>query len=110
MKLRLAIVLAAGFGLAGGPGGAEATEAAEALDGGAFYADTCAQCHGRTGRGSGSFPRLSGRSADFVTKRLETYRSEEKVGPNSMLMYPIATEMSDEQIAAVAEFISTTFR
>lgn len=84
--------------------------AAAEVDGAALYAAKCAQCHGRTGRGAGSFPRLSGRKADYLSARLEKYRAGERVGANSALMAPIARDLTDEQIAALAGFMSETFK
>ncbi|PZX46243.1 cbb3-type cytochrome c oxidase subunit III [Roseinatronobacter thiooxidans] len=85
----------------------------EAVDmdaGAVLYADGCAQCHGRAGRGMASFPSLKGRDTDYISNRLERYRAGESIGPNSALMMPVSAELSDAEIANLAAFISEDFR
>lgn len=84
-----------------------AAEADPVETGRALYAKTCAQCHGRTGRGSGSYPRLAGREAAYLADRLTRYREGERFGPNSPLMIPAARNLSDAEIEALAAFLST---
>lgn len=74
-----------------------------------MYARSCAQCHGRTGRGMASFPSIAGKDADYLAERLELYRAGETVGPNSPLMRPVAAKLSDDDIAQLAAFISASF-
>lgn len=75
--------------------------------GATMYRDACAQCHGRTGRGQGSFPPLAGLDEDHIMSRLTQYRAGERIGPNSALMIPVASQLSDEDIANLAKFIAT---
>ncbi len=74
------------------------------------YATVCANCHGRTGKGMASFPSLAGRDATYISDRLKQYRAGEKVGPNTPLMMPQATELSDDEIASLSVYISTNFK
>lgn len=74
-----------------------------------IYADSCAQCHGRAGRGSGSFPSLTGQEADYIANRLMQYRAGETVGANSALMRAPSANLSDEDIDGLAAYISTAF-
>lgn len=76
----------------------------------AMYAQACAQCHGRAGRGMASFPSIAGRDESYLAERLERYRAGETIGPNSALMIPVAGELSDEEIANLAAFISASFQ
>jgi cytochrome c553 len=99
------ILVAAAFSLCATPAPAE-----EAIDGATLFAEGCAQCHGRTGRGSGAFPTLRGKSLSYLTSRLEKYRAAERVGPNSMLMYPVAEGLTDADIGALAMHISENYR
>lgn len=73
------------------------------------YKSVCKNCHGPTAKGMASFPKLSGSTAEYLVSRLEQYRAKEKIGPNSPLMWPLAVDMSDEDIANVAAYIATTF-
>jgi cytochrome c553 len=84
--------------------------AGDAAAGEEKYATGCGNCHGRTGRGMGSFPSLMGKDAEYVSNRLAQYRAGERVGPNSALMIPHARNLSDEDIANLASYISTTFQ
>lgn len=77
---------------------------------GKTFASVCSNCHGPTGRGMASFPSLAGRDAEYISTRLEQYRSGEKVGPNSALMMPMAADLSDSDIAGLATYISTEFQ
>lgn len=89
----------------GGSAGLADVAAAESL-----YRSVCARCHGRTGRGQGSFPPVAGLDEDHIAARLNQYRAGTRIGPNSALMIPVASRLSDEEIASLAAFISTTFR
>ena len=74
-----------------------------------LYQSVCKNCHGPTAKGMASFPKLAGQPADYLVSRLEAYRAGEKVGPNTALMRPHATELSDEDIADLAAYIATSF-
>ena len=88
-------------------GSAEARDG-DARAGEARYSETCVNCHGPSGQGMASFPRLAGKDADYITGRLIQYRSGETVGPNSGLMIPMARDLSDDGIADLAAYLSTT--
>ena len=85
---------------------AEAREG-DATAGEARYSETCVNCHGPSGKGMASFPTLAGKDADYITDRLITYRAGETVGPNSALMIPMARDLSDDEIANLAAYLST---
>ena len=105
--MKTAILLAA---LAAGGLGAGQAAAADLSAGEERYGVNCVNCHGRTGRGMASFPSIAGRDAEFITSRLKSYRARETVGPNSALMFSLADELSDEDIANLSAFIAETFR
>ncbi|MCC5977272.1 MAG: c-type cytochrome [Salinarimonas sp.] len=90
--------------------GASNVQAADISAGEAMYAQACAQCHGRTGRGMASFPSVSGQDAEYIEARLIQYREGEQVGPNSALMIPVAADLSDENITDLSAFIAKTFQ
>ncbi len=74
------------------------------------YKVNCVNCHGRTGKGMASFPSLVGRDAAYVADRLNKYRAKEKVGPNSAIMMSLSGELSDDDIANLAAYVSATFQ
>ncbi|WP_238381109.1 c-type cytochrome [Alkalilacustris brevis] len=86
---------------------AASIEAGDIATGESMFADSCAQCHGRAGRGMASFPSIAGKNAEYISGKLVRYRAGETIGPNSALMRPVAAELSDEDIANLAAFIST---
>ncbi len=75
------------------------------IDAGALYAETCAACHGVTGEGMADYPSLAALSGDDIQARLEAYRSGETLGPRSVVMAPIAKQLSGDQIAALASYL-----
>lgn len=75
-----------------------------------IYQETCRNCHGPKARGMASFPKLTGQDAAYLVTRLDQYKNGEMVGPNSALMFPIAGDMSDQDIANVVAYITTTFK
>lgn len=87
----------------------EATRAGDVVAGEQRYNVNCVNCHGRAGKGMASFPSIAGRDADYIAERLEQYRAREKVGPNSAIMMSLVAELTDEEIANLAVYVSTTF-
>lgn len=73
------------------------------------YQKNCRACHGPTAKGLASYPGLAGQTTEYLVERLEVYRSGDKVGPNTMLMRPNAANLSDKDIANIANYLSRTF-
>lgn len=65
----------------------------------------CASCHGPAGAGNAGakFPAVGGQHAAYAEKTLKDFRSGTRVND---MMRDIAAKMSDEQIAAVANYMS----
>jgi cytochrome c553 len=82
------------------------TAAQDGAAGEDLYQSVCRNCHGPGGKGMASFPKLVGYDVDHIVSRLESYRAGEKVGSNSALMYPVAAELTDEDIANLATYIT----
>ncbi len=89
--------------------GASHARAQDAHPAESLYQSVCRNCHGPTAKGMASFPRLSDKDAAYLVQRLEQYRAGEKVGPNSALMMPAAADLSDDDIAQLADYITTAF-
>jgi cytochrome c553 len=70
----------------------------------------CASCHQPDGRGADAFPRLAGQLHDYVYRKLTNWdkeRGQNKDKPdNSAIMQPIAHNLTDAQIKAVAAYVS----
>lgn len=101
MKIQFLAAVMALLTLGISPGTAQDHSSAEAL-----YKKVCRNCHGPQAKGMASFPRLVGLSAEHIVSRLQAYRAGEKVGANSALMFPVAAELTDEEIAGLAAYIT----
>jgi len=67
----------------------------------------CSGCHSPNGVGiPAQFPRLKGQHLDYTLAQLKAFRAGERDNDPSGMMRTIAARMSDQEIAAVAEFIS----
>lgn len=109
LTLSTTLVLSLSLAQAGGTETASVSEdaAAEAdiEAGAALFKKDCRGCHGPTAKGVSSYPSLRDRTVEYLTEKLELYRSGEKVGPNTMLMAPRAKALSDEDIVNITHFI-----
>jgi cytochrome c553 len=68
----------------------------------------CMSCHGPSGAGNGpaNFPSLQGQQSMYVAKALRDFKSGARVTDPNRMMRDLAAKMSDEEIDAVAEYIS----
>lgn len=70
----------------------------------------CASCHGPDAKGADAFPRLAGQLPDYIFRKLTNWdkeRGQNKEQPdNSAIMQPIAHDLSEAQINAVAAYVS----
>jgi cytochrome c553 len=70
----------------------------------------CASCHGSDGIGADAFPRLAGQLHDYIFRKLtnwEKERGQNKEKPDtSAIMQPIAHDLTEAQIKAVAAYVS----
>ena len=70
----------------------------------------CASCHGPDAKGADAFPRLAGQLNDYVVRKLTNWdkeRGQDKANPdNSAIMQPIAHNLTEAQIKAVAAYLS----
>ncbi len=65
----------------------------------------CASCHGKDGLGTASLPRLAGQYAVYVETQLKLFNKRERNNDNAV-MHSIAANLSQLEMAAVAEYIS----
>jgi cytochrome c553 len=70
----------------------------------------CASCHGPGAKGADAFPRLAGQLHDYIYRKLTNWdkeRGQDKSKPdNSAIMQPIAHDLTEAQIKAVAAYLS----
>lgn len=65
----------------------------------------CASCHGEDAKGNGEFPRLAGQLPDYIFRKLTGW-DKERHSESSAIMQPIAHELNEAQIKAVAAYVS----
>jgi cytochrome c553 len=70
----------------------------------------CASCHGPDAKGADAFPRLAGQLHDYIFRKLTNWdkeRGQDKSNPDSSaMMGPIAHNLTEAQIKAVASYLS----
>lgn len=67
----------------------------------------CASCHGPSGAGIPvQFPRLAGQHSKYVLGQLKNFRSGDRANDGGKMMQVIARKMTDQEMKAVAEYIS----
>lgn len=67
----------------------------------------CSGCHGPAGSGiPAMFPRLAGQHGDYIVAELTKFRNGERANDPGKMMQMVAMKMSDQDMKAVAEYIS----
>ena len=67
----------------------------------------CDSCHGDDFAGSGPAARLAGQREDVLIKALRDYKSGARVAPGVASMADVVYDLSDEQMQALAHYMST---
>ncbi|MDE2235134.1 MAG: cytochrome c4 [Gammaproteobacteria bacterium] len=67
----------------------------------------CASCHGPKADGNGIFPRLAGQNTQYLLAQLRYFRSGVRNDKGADIMKPIAQHLTDDQMSAVADYLST---
>ncbi|PJA31483.1 MAG: cytochrome c4 [Zetaproteobacteria bacterium CG_4_9_14_3_um_filter_53_7] len=75
-----------------------------AKQGKATYENTCAACHGDQGLGDDNIARLASQKSGYLLKQLRAFKSGDR---KNVTMPAIAAALSDDDMKAVAEYIST---
>jgi cytochrome c553 len=65
----------------------------------------CSTCHGPTGQGSETLPRLAGQHAQYTENQLKQFNKRERTNDNAV-MHAIATKLSELEVKAVASYLS----
>jgi cytochrome c553 len=65
----------------------------------------CSGCHSPNGAGiPGQYPRLAGQHVEYTAAQLKAFRAGERQNDPNRMMQMIAEKMSDQDIAAVAQY------
>lgn len=91
----------------------KAVDAALAVKGKELFTSVCSNCHGTQGHGNQKLARLAGQQSVYVMNVLKTFRTnandpaaKKEASRQSAVMEGVAKSLSDEQIAAVAAYVS----
>jgi len=81
---------------------------ANAADGKAAFAQkACASCHGEAGNNPlPGYPKLAGQNEAYLVRQMKDFRSGERSNGLSALMTAYMSNVSDEEIAAIAEYLA----
>lgn len=67
----------------------------------------CSACHGPSGAGMPvQYPRLAGQYAEYTSAQLRAFRAGARANDPNRMMRAVAEKLSDNEIAAVAEYLS----
>jgi cytochrome c553 len=66
--------------------------------------EACTVCHGHSGEGVNTQPRLAGQHRDYVVTEMFQYRSGLR---ENKVMQHVTEKMTDDEIAAVVDYVST---
>lgn len=66
---------------------------------------SCASCHGATGAGTESLPRLAGQHAAYTERQLKAFHQRQRSNDNAV-MQTIAARLSEAEMKAVSAYIS----
>lgn len=80
-----------------------------ALDGKALYISKgCAACHGADAKSPimPTYPKIAGQSKEYSSQQLKDIKSGARSNGQSAAMKGVMSAVSDEEITAIAEFIS----
>ena len=67
----------------------------------------CITCHGPKAAGNGIFPRLAGQTPQYLLAQLRYFRAAVRNDNGADIMKPIAQHLSDSQMQAVADYLSS---
>lgn len=67
----------------------------------------CAACHSPNGAGiPAQYPRLASQHAEYTAAQLRAFRAEERANDVNRMMRTISSKMTEQEMQAVAEYIS----
>jgi len=69
----------------------------------------CSACHGAEGYGNpgADFPNIASQQALYISKALKDYRDKKRTTDPGGVMQAVAAELTDAEIAAVAQFVQS---
>lgn len=80
-----------------------------AADGAKLFAEkTCTACHGKDGKKTlmPDYPKIAGQNKAYIEKQMKDIKSGVRANGNSAAMKGVMEIVSDDEIKALAEFVS----
>jgi cytochrome c553 len=74
---------------------------------GAGKAEACTGCHGTKLQGDDDVPSLAGRSPVYIARQIYSFRSGVRKGDHAEIMKNVVAKLNDEDVVAVASYISS---
>ncbi len=65
----------------------------------------CASCHGESGQGTTTLPRLAGQHASYIERQLKLFDKRERTNDNAV-MHAVASRLTELEAKAVASYVS----
>jgi len=65
----------------------------------------CKSCHGETGEGTKTLPRLAGQHKRYIADQLTEFHNRERTNDNAV-MHSVASKLTEMEIHALANYIS----
>ena len=72
-----------------------------------YLKNACSSCHGMYGEGIGASPRLQGKRADVLLKRLKNLQQGKTKSAFGTIMVSFAKSMDENQTIEMAKYLST---
>jgi cytochrome c553 len=67
----------------------------------------CTPCHGQDLRGLGPLPSIAGRSPSYIFRQLYDFAHAARTGPWSPLMAPVASNLDEHDMLAIAAYLAS---
>jgi len=67
----------------------------------------CTPCHGQDLRGLGPLPSIAGRSPSYIFRQLYDFAHAARTGPWSPLMAPVASNLDENDMLAIAAYLAS---
>ena len=80
-----------------------------AADGEALYkGKACMTCHGAAGKEPimPLYPKIAGQNKEYLIQQMQDIKSGKRSNGQSAVMKPMMTNVSDEEIIAIAEYLA----
>ena len=75
-----------------------------------FTAKGCSACHGADGKSpiTSMYPKIAGQSKEYAAQQMKDIKSGARSNGQSAVMKGIMASVSEEEITAIAEYLSTS--